>query len=82
MNYADILVATVIALGIFAAIVFLASRACEARGNSSPMSDDEFMSSLPPGTSRGTALRVRAIVAKHTGVPPEQIHPETKFVDL
>lgn len=47
-----------------------------------PISDDEFMAKLPPGTSRDVALRVRDIVSIQLGVDRERIHPDSKFVDL
>lgn len=47
-----------------------------------PISDEEFMARLPRGTSRDTALRIRAIISAQMGVPIENIHPETRFEDF
>lgn len=46
-----------------------------------PITDDEFMARCPPGTDRRIALGVRRLVSEQTGVPYEQIHPSTRFVD-
>lgn len=77
-----VLVSTVIALVIFGALMYLVSRLREERGTFALMSDDEFMTNLPPGTSRDVALRVRAIVARNAGVPRENVRPDTKFFEL
>jgi hypothetical protein len=45
-----------------------------------PLSDEEFLSRCPPGTTRETALRVRTIVSEQAGIPREQIYPEQRFV--
>jgi len=52
------------------------------RGKHPPISDDEFMERLPPGTSRDTAMRVRTIVAEQFGVERDRVHPESEFTDL
>ena len=69
------------AIIVLSLILVLVGRSYEPK-NSTPISDDEFMERLPPGTDREIALRVRAIVAHQTGVKREYIHPGTKFVDL
>ena len=46
-----------------------------------PISEDEFMERLPPGTNRSVALRVRTIVAEQLGVEYDQIYPEQNFVN-
>jgi hypothetical protein len=46
-----------------------------------PLTDDEFMARLPPGTNRDIALKVRRIVADQFAVEYGQITPETSFVN-
>ena len=45
-----------------------------------PISEDEFMDRLPPGTDRSVALRVRVIVAEQLGVEYDRVYPEQNFV--
>lgn len=40
-----------------------------------PISDEEFVARCTPGTDPAVALRVRKIVAYHTGVEYERIYP-------
>lgn len=46
-----------------------------------PMSDEEFMAALPPGTSRRVALGVRRIVSEQLNIPYLQIHPSSRFIE-
>lgn len=46
-----------------------------------PITDDEFMARLPPGTNRDIALKVRRIVADQFAVEYGRITPETSFVN-
>lgn len=46
-----------------------------------PISDDEFMARLPPGTNREIALKVRRIVAEQLAIEYERIYPEASFVN-
>ena len=47
-----------------------------------PISDDEFMTRLPPGTSRDIALRVRTIVAEQSGIERDRIYPDSTFIEM
>ena len=46
-----------------------------------PISEDEFMDRLPPGTDRSVALRTRLIIAEQLGVEYDQVYPEQNFVN-
>ena len=46
-----------------------------------PISEDEFMDRLPPGTDRSVALRTRMIIAEQLGVKYDQVYPEQNFVN-
>ena len=46
-----------------------------------PISEDEFMERLPPGTDRSVALRTRLIIAEQLGVEYDQVYPEQNFVN-
>ena len=74
------IVAVVVAIAI--CMVGEIRRAQKIRAKYPPISDEEFMAKLPPGTSRDIAMRVRSIVAEQMGVDRERIHPDTKFTDL
>ena len=47
-----------------------------------PISDDQLMARLPPGTSRDIALRVRTIVAEQSGIARERIYPDSTFIEM
>jgi hypothetical protein len=44
-----------------------------------PISDDEFVSLCPPGTSREIALKVRRIMASQLDVEYERIYPSSRI---
>ena len=46
-----------------------------------PISEDEFMERLPPGTDRSVALRTRMIIAEQLGVEYDRVYPEQNFAN-
>lgn len=47
-----------------------------------PMSDEEFIGSLPVGTDPEVALKVRGIISEQLGIDRELIRPETNLADI
>lgn len=74
-------IAAILGVVVFVLIIISASiegRIWEARFP--PISDDEFMAKMPPGTNREIALKVRRIVAERLFIEYERIHPDSSFV--
>ena len=47
-----------------------------------PISDEEFVRRLPPGTDPVVAITVRHIVADRASIPVELIYPDTRFDEI
>jgi len=80
--YSSIAICLFVACVVAIIIVCEFRRAIKYRAKYPPISDDEFMEKLPPGTSRDVAMRVRTIVVKQMGVDRKRIHPDSKFIDF
>lgn len=76
----------IVAIAVIAiAILFFVI--CEQRDreaftkNWPPITDEEFIAALPPGTDRFVALRVRRIVSEQLGIEYARLHPAMRFVE-
>jgi hypothetical protein len=70
-------------LGVIVFVLIIISASIEGQkweARFPPISDDEFMARLPPGTNREIALKVRRIIADQTAIEYERIHPDSSFV--
>ena len=81
MAYQLALVAAVIVAVVFWTVIMERRFRNSFEEDFPAMTDDEFVQRCGPGTNREVALKVRAIVARQTGIKPEHIHPETNLFD-
>ncbi|MEM9703382.1 MAG: hypothetical protein AAF907_13155 [Planctomycetota bacterium] len=77
-----LVIGLVVTAGVFVGVCFCAGGEERPWEDEWPaLSDEEFVARCKPGTNPETALKVRAIISKHLGVPYEHVSPEQRFVE-
>lgn len=80
---APVVYISLIWLALFLFVVFAGRDQRAFRKRFPPISDSdkEFVARCRPGTTPDVALRVRRIVSRHYGIPSEQVHPSSRFME-